>query len=499
MILLPIAAFTTWEVSKLNENEQVLEEVYREQLSSIIFSINQYSADLFDFYMNQVDFNWSQTWGQTFVDSTFLQQNLAIEGIAIVKKGNVYISDFDKRLELNVSKQQIDSILKQNQAITDRLIRYKEIGYMKSEPLGQLKVDASFLSLNLVIIGKNTPCIVMVNPVSFVEDLLAPKIQEIANQKLEVRVTHLPTGNPIYTMLGGGDGILEKGTLSLFPDYEIGVSLKAKSVDDIIQSRTTQNILTLALLILVVVFGLILVIRNLKKEMQLSKTKADFIANVSHEIRTPLSLISMFNETLLMGRVQTEEKKNEYYEIISKETVRLKNIVNKILSFSQIDADKKNYEFKAINPSEVVAEVMNSYSYHLEANGFSFDVEQLNPDIIIEADKEAFIEVLINLIDNAIKYSEKEKYLGLRSAQEGDEFIVEIMDKGIGIPANKKAQVFEKFYRVEDSNVHNTKGTGLGLSLVSGIVKAHGGRIELESKLGVGSTFKLYFPKAHGN
>jgi two-component system phosphate regulon sensor histidine kinase PhoR len=490
---MPISVFTVMEISSLNENEELLEDIYREQLDAIIFSINQYSGDLFSVYTNQVEIEWARSGNTSLVDSVFFNQNFAVYGIA-VKKKEEYLTTNLPLSQPYLKTHFLDSILEANESLIERITRYKQANYAKPEPLGSIQMNGQLLNVIMVIIGKESPALFFINPILFVEDLLGPKIQEIATQNIDISVKYLPSDSIIYQNGDEFVGIVQSRNLWLLPEYEIGVSLRGQSVEELIAYRTRKNIISLVLLILLIVFGFILVIRNLKREMLLSKTKSDFVANVSHEIRTPLSLISMFNETLMLGRVKDEAKKKEYYEIISKETSRLKNIVNKILSFSQIDADKKSYHFVEISPNEEIKEVWNSYSYHLENKGFEYFLELEESNTTIKADKEAFVEIIINLIDNAIKYSKDTKHLLLKSYTKENHFVVEVQDKGIGIESNKKAHVFEKFYRVTGGDLHDSKGTGLGLSLVAGIMDAHGGKVVLDSKLGKGSTFKLIFP-----
>lgn len=490
VILLPVTAFIALEIGSLNENEEMLEDVYREQLDAIIFSINQYSGDLFNFYLGQLDYQWKQSGNETLVDSTFIQQNLAIAAIGIRTEGE--IDCINLKASPNISLALIDSIFLANEAIIERLSRYKETGYIKPELIGQKTINNTLLNITMIIIGDNTPCLIFINPTLFVEDLLAPKIQQIAQQNLDVAVRHVPSNTYVYAEEITSTSIVQRGSLVLLEDFEISVSLQNQSIEGLIQYRTQRNVVILVLLICFVAIGIYLVIRNLKKEMQLSKAKADFVANVSHEIRTPLSLISMFNETLLLGRVKDEEKKKEYYEIISKETSRLNNIVSKILSFSQIDASSKNYNFQPINADEVVREVLDTYSYHLQEKGFTYQVD-LKGDAIISADRESLIEIIINLIDNAIKYSKETKELTISSQKTSNAYILSFSDKGMGIAKSDLNRVFEKFFRAEGGDIHNTKGTGLGLSLVSEIMKAHQGTIDLKSKPGDGSTFKLTF------
>ncbi|MEO9869420.1 sensor histidine kinase [Ekhidna sp.] len=488
-VLLPVAIFSAVEVASLNENEQMLEQVYREQLDGIIFSVNQYAADLFDFYIQQIDYQYQQEGFSSLSDPGAIKGNLAIEFIALSTPA-IQTIDFNEQTELGSFN--IDSAFSANELLIERLIRYKETDYIKQEVIGEIRNTNENIQISLIIIGKDTPCLVFIDPVAYIEDLLAPKIQQITTQAINTNVRDTITNRIVYQSKVEPTGIIQSGPLNKTPGYEINVSLYAQSVTDLISYRTKRNLITLSIVVFIILAGMVLIIRNLRKEIQLNKTKADFVANVSHEIRTPLALISMFNETLLMGRVK-EDKKYEYYEIISKETSRLKNIVNKILSFSQIDANKKAYNFSKVSPDEIIKDVVNSYSYHLSEKGFTYDLN-LNGNIEINADHEAFSEVLINLIDNAMKYSKEEKHIVLESKSDQTHYILDVSDKGVGIDKKNQKNIFDKFFRVEGGNVHNTKGTGLGLSLVAEIMKAHNAEISVESTLGEGSQFTLKFP-----
>jgi len=222
--------------------------------------------------------------------------------------------------------------------------------------------------------------------------------------------------------------------------------------------------------------------------------KSDFVSNVSHELRTPLALIRMFAETLEMKRVKTEKKKIEYYRTILLETERLTRLVNNILNFSRMEADRRQYHFRLIELNAVVKNVLDIYEYQLRTMGFSTVVQLKSTLPLINGDDEALAEALHNIVDNAIKYSNEEKSLKVETGTRGAEVFVEVQDRGIGIPAQYHGKIFEKFFRVSGGLVHTAKGSGLGLALVRHIVQAHGGTIEVESSPGKGSTFRIILP-----
>lgn len=240
--------------------------------------------------------------------------------------------------------------------------------------------------------------------------------------------------------------------------------------------------------------GLFLVYSNVRREMHLSRLKSDFVANVSHELKTPLALVRLFAETLEMGRVQGQEKAHEYYRVINKESQRLTQLINNILDFSRIEAGRKEYRLAPTNVGRVVASVLETYRFPIEQQGFTLE-QAVDPDLpLVDADEEALTQALLNLVNNAIKYSRDDKHLRVEARKDGDHVRLTVVDRGIGVAKPEHKKIFEKFYRAEDSLVHETKGSGLGLSLVKHIMDAHGGRVEVDSAPGRGSVFTLVLP-----
>jgi signal transduction histidine kinase len=242
------------------------------------------------------------------------------------------------------------------------------------------------------------------------------------------------------------------------------------------------------------VAGLELVWANVRRELRLSRLKSDFVANVSHELKTPLALIRLFAETLELGRVPSAEKAQQYHRIINKESHRLSQLINNILVFSLIEAGRKEYRFVKGHVVAVVRDVVDAYRFPIEQQGFALEVEIAEDLPELSLDPEALSQALINLINNAIKYSPDRKRIAIAARRDGERVLVSVSDSGIGIPKAEQKKVFEKFYRAESSLVHTTKGSGLGLALVRHIVEAHGGEVELASAPDQGSTFTIVLP-----
>jgi len=230
------------------------------------------------------------------------------------------------------------------------------------------------------------------------------------------------------------------------------------------------------------------------KEIAVAKLKSDFVSNVSHELRTPLALIRLYAETLELGRINTREKKHQYYRIIRKESERLTALINNILDFSRIEAGRKEYEFRETDIADLVRNTLDSYRYQIEQQGFALE-EAIDTELpVVRIDREAIARALVNLVNNALKYSRDDKYIRVKLYRDNGSVKLEVADHGIGIARRDQTKIFEKFYRAGDPLVHNTKGSGLGLSLVRHITEAHGGAIEVESSPGAGSKFVMSLP-----
>ena len=292
----------------------------------------------------------------------------------------------------------------------------------------------------------------------------------------------------------GGVPEVERNISSVFPMLVLGIRPQGTTVADISHQYTRIAFMALGGLSLLIGVGMIFAYRNVSSELALAKLKSDFVSNVSHELRTPLALIRLYAETLELGRISTAGKQQQYYEIIRKESERLTSLINNILDFSRIEAGKKEYSFRETDVADLVRSTLESYRFEIEQNGFEFEQKIDNNLPPLTVDREAIARSLLNLVNNAVKYSAGRKYLGVHLYRRDGNVNLEVEDHGIGIPPKEQHKIFEKFYRVGDPLVHNTKGSGLGLSLVRHIVLAHGGQVAVESAPGRGSKFIIILP-----
>jgi len=335
------------------------------------------------------------------------------------------------------------------------------------------------------------------------EELVTQKLSDQGGNPLAMMVypADVEMGHeikPLVTSSGWGEGKPEVSRKfeDVFSGLALGIKYQGTSVEALGQTWVHRSFLILGFLSLMIIGGLVLTKHIVSKEMALARLKSDFVSNVSHELRTPLALIRLYAETLELGRITTPEKKQQYYRIIRKESERLTALINNILDFSRIEAGHKEYEFRNTDIAELVRNTLESYRYQIEQQGFAFE-ESIDSNLpAVPVDREAIARALVNLVNNALKYSRDEKFLGVKLYRENSVVKLEVADHGIGIARRDQLKIFEKFYRAGDPLVHNTKGSGLGLSLVRHITHAHGGEIAVESTPGKGSKFTLSLPLA---
>jgi signal transduction histidine kinase len=250
------------------------------------------------------------------------------------------------------------------------------------------------------------------------------------------------------------------------------------------------------LLIVVILAGIVVTYRLIRREAEMSRLKADFVANVSHDLKTPLSVIRMFGETLEMGRTTDEVQRREYYHVITRESERLSRLIENVLDFSRIESGRRRYDIAPTAVEPLIREVLDAFSYPLAQHGFKVTVT-VAPDLPeVPMDGDAIGQALANLVDNAIKYAGDRKSITIEAGLVAGSLALSVADEGIGIPEAEQARIFEKFYRVGRSETQGRRGSGVGLALVRHIALAHGGRITVSSAPGEGSRFTLWLPLA---
>ncbi|MFA5834976.1 MAG: ATP-binding protein [Bacteroidota bacterium] len=481
IVLLPAIFYSVYEISSLDDTEEMVSQMYQRQLDAVLFSVNQYTLDVASGWATQIENGLTKN---RF--DQLLQSNPSIESIIISDTQFVSWSSFPVRRPEYFNRFHLFT------EKIDRLLRYRSASYRKLEPV--IDSDSTFMilfasSTSSQIIG------IMINNERFINDIIGKKLSDIAENDFIFTVNRVSTAKRVFSTIPLVDeSFSHQRPLWIFPDHVVKIRLRGITIQEAASERFYRNLILIILLDVILLAGAFFVYRLIKREMELVAMKSDFVSNVSHELRTPLSLIRMFAETLEMKRVKTEKKKREYYGIILHETERLTRLINNILNFSRMESKTRKYNLRPTDINEVISSVLMIYSYQLEKLDFTVETSLSKNLPRVAVDEEAFAEALHNLIDNAIKYSGENEYLRIATSRMNKSVIVEIEDHGIGIAPEHHSKIFEKFYRVTQGLVHTAKGSGLGLAIVQHIIQSHNGAISINSQVGKGSRFTITLP-----
>lgn len=251
-------------------------------------------------------------------------------------------------------------------------------------------------------------------------------------------------------------------------------------------------------LLLILFFGSGLIIRLLAQEMNLLQLKSEFIASVSHEFKTPLTSMGAILEHLLEGTIKDPDKTWEYYRILKHDSDRLKRLVSNVLDFTKIEEGQRTYRPVSIDIGRLVRDEVDSFEKEHKLSGFTVKLQMENNSFPVYADEEALNQAVHNILDNAAKFSLREKKIEVSVERKGGKIEIAVLDNGIGIPENEQRKIFEKFYRGKQASSISPTGTGLGLTLVKHIMAAHGGDVVIWSRQGEGSRVSLILPIREG-
>ena len=239
--------------------------------------------------------------------------------------------------------------------------------------------------------------------------------------------------------------------------------------------------------------GLIIVFQDITQEHKLDNMRKEFVANVSHELKTPITTIKSYTETLMDNDVDRELSK-KFLSVIDSESSRMARLVRDLLQLSNIDYNKKNWEKTEISIKRTLQDIVAKLDLVIKEKQQQVDIDISDglPNIVV--DKDGIEQVILNIISNAIKYTEDKGNIDIKAYSIDKELIIKVKDTGIGIPVEDQARIFERFYRVEKGRSRDMGGTGLGLSIAKEIVEAHSGKIYLESVLQEGTEITIKLP-----
>jgi signal transduction histidine kinase len=267
-----------------------------------------------------------------------------------------------------------------------------------------------------------------------------------------------------------------------------------------VRARGRRHLAITGGLMLLLVIGLLATIRGAARERELARLKSEFVSTVSHELKTPLTSIRMFAEMLqqdVAGR--DREREARYHDIIVRESERLGLLIANVLDYAQIERGTRRYDQKEEPAAEVAKEAIATFRRFQEEEErpvIQFAVADDAHDAAIFVDREVVVQALLNLLANAAKYGGTEHPIEVQVARRSDRRVsIAVRDRGPGIPRAEQSRIFREFYRASGAYSSGVEGTGLGLALVKRHVEAQGGEVELDSTVGVGSTFSLVFGK----
>jgi two-component system phosphate regulon sensor histidine kinase PhoR len=241
--------------------------------------------------------------------------------------------------------------------------------------------------------------------------------------------------------------------------------------------------------------GVALIVVGIRRDRRLAALQIDFVSKVSHELKTPLTSIRMFAETLRMGRVREPERVQHCLEVISKETDRLSGLIGRLLSWGAMEAGAYKVDRAPRDAGAVVQAALDVFQAQAQQAQVELELD-LEPELPpVDADEAALVDALLNLLTNALRYGGDRKKIAVSVRRRGaDKVEISVQDWGIGIEAKDQRRIFERFYRADERYSRAVGGTGLGLAIARHIVTAHGGTIEVKSKVGEGSTFTVVLP-----
>lgn len=502
LVVVPILFYSYQQLKSLSEDEKMAEQIYQRQMETVLFSLNQYADDM----MSQ----WARRLGSSEGSiqknaEKLMLRNEPIQVLSIQKwsgkEDTLFYGDYVK--ENDSIAWAIKNWRARHDSTLQRLAEYSVAGFQKIQSADgwqdQPYLQGFEVPLTFMLTDQDSSlynAFLILQTQFWTEQILGAKIQELAIDGLNVAVYGGTEPSLIYASdnYTAGKEYVETA-LWILPSIQLRIQTAGENYASLVKKRSEDNLVFLLITLAILLVGLFLLYRSTRRTLQLAQLKSDFVSNVSHEIRTPLSLIRMYAETLMLGRVVKEDRQKQYYKVIYHEAGRLTHLVNNILDFSRIEANKKTYHFQKLLPNELIHKILDRYEHTFQEHHVQLHLDLEASSSLIYGDEEALSEVISNLIDNAIKYNDKEiTEIGIEGSFLTNKFVLNIADNGPGIPKKEYNKVFERFYRIENALTQQTKGTGMGLSLVKHILTAHKASIQLKQNKPTGLIFEIVFP-----
>ena len=292
-----------------------------------------------------------------------------------------------------------------------------------------------------------------------------------------------PTGSVVRTALTSG----LPWTLHVFSPADLALPSSP---------RRPLLLLVLGLVTVVLGAGWYFIFRSLVRERQVARLQSDFVAAVSHEFRSPLTALSHAADLLVHDRLPSEALRRQTYDVLARDTSRLRSLVESLLEFGRLEAGAAAFRFTTLDVSALVEATVAEFRERVSADGYSIELSDLPKNVHARVDREALSRALWNLLDNAVKYSPESRAVHVELTREAGRVSITVRDHGIGIPADEQRTIFDRFVRGAESKSRRIHGTGIGLAMVRQIVLAHGGEVDVASEPGRGSAFTIRLPSA---
>lgn len=297
---------------------------------------------------------------------------------------------------------------------------------------------------------------------------------------------------------GGPPGFFRKGGESRRPElpsaWKLLVKYRSGSLEATVNQTRIRNLFVSGGVLFILLISLSVLMQSARRAQQLANMQMGFLTSVSHELRTPVAVICAAAENLADGLVKEKEQVQKYGTLMRQEGSRLREMVEDILSFSRLESGGVRLQRGDVPVDRIFDSALSAMQTHLSASGCTVERDIAPALPPADGDEKMLVQCLTNLMGNAVKHAAPLRWLGLRASRSGPEIVVEVEDHGPGIPNEDLEHVFDAFYRGSGALTEQVHGTGLGLSIVRRIVEAHGGKVEVKSRIGEGTCFTLRIP-----
>ncbi len=347
------------------------------------------------------------------------------------------------------------------------------------------------------LMSPHKPLAARFNPAQL-DSLLAT---ELKNKGIDIEYNYgvVSPSKQLFIAMSDRDGLEESDLrASLFPndvfDNDGTIVIDFPEKQRFLIGKIWSSLISSGFLVAVILFCFGYSIRTIVHQKKLSEMKNDFINNMTHELKTPISTVSLAVEALSDKDIEGSSLRERYLKVINEENKRLGDQVEKVLQIAAIDRQDYNLKEELLMMNEIVKDATDHIAIQVEQRGGRLNLINNAAADYVKGDKTHLTNIVLNLLENANKYSQEAPHITLRTESKDDSFYLTVQDKGIGMNREQQKHIFQKFYRVPTGDVHDVKGFGLGLAYVQNMVIAHGGKIDVESEPGKGSKFLITLP-----